>query len=252
MEAYFLTDIGKVRSHNEDSGGIFFNKEGQVLALIADGMGGHLGGDVASQMATEFIKKQWEIAEKKIRPNEVETWIKETIDGANKVIFEGSLESEDLKGMGTTVVLVVCLDEFISIAHVGDSRCYLYENENLKQITEDHTFIHELVKTGQISADDAELHPRKNVLLRALGTEENIKADIHTMEWDKGNKVLLCSDGLSNKVTDEELQNHLGNSEDTEAISESLVSLANERGGEDNITLAIVHHTSLEEVGEEL
>lgn len=163
MEAYFLTDIGQVRSHNEDSGGIFYNKAGQVLALIADGMGGHQGGDVASQMATEFIKKQWETAKEKVSPIEVESWIKETVDGANTVVFEHSKQNDALNGMGTTVVLVVCMEEFISIAHVGDSRCYIYEKDNFRQITEDHTFIHELVKTGQISADDAEVHPRKNV-----------------------------------------------------------------------------------------
>lgn len=251
MKAYFLTDVGQVRSHNEDSGGIFYNTNKQMLAVIADGMGGHQGGDIASELATNVIQKKWENASDINNPKILEDWITETINEANEVIYNQSKEKADLEGMGTTVVLVVCTEEFITIAHVGDSRCYIYQDEAMKQLTEDHSLVNELIRSGQISVQDAELHPRKNVLLRAVGTEESVNCEIQTIEWEAGSKLLLCSDGLTNKVSAQELKDHLSQTEAISEIGKSLIDLANERGGEDNISLIIVHYDSTSEAGEE-
>jgi protein phosphatase len=249
MEAYFMTDVGKVRSHNEDSGGVFYNKEDQLLAIVADGMGGHAGGEVASQLATNLIQKKWEETNIKQNAKEIEGWIQQAVDEANELIYQEAKDGTELDGMGTTLVLAVCTQEFITVAHIGDSRCYLYREGKLKQLTEDHTLVNELLRTGHISQDDVAYHPRKNVLSRALGTEELVKTEVQTIMWEENDKLILCSDGLSNKLSDEELRKHL-EEESFDHIGDKLVQIANERGGEDNISIALVHHSKISRVGE--
>src|SRR5699024_266484 len=192
MEAYFLTDIGQVRNNNEDAGGIFYNKADQLLAIIADGMSGHKGGEDASEIAKNIIKDNWKNLEKVDNPKMAEAWIEKTVNQANEAIYNKSKQTIDLEGMGTTVVLAVCTEEYVTIAHVGDSRCYVYAENELKQVTEDHSFVNELIRTGQISANDAELHPGKNVLSRVLGTDATVITEIQTMAWETGNKLLVC------------------------------------------------------------
>lgn len=250
MEARFLTDIGQVRSHNEDSGGIFYNADGQMLVVVADGVGGHKAGDVASQMTTKHLQQKWESHEGLSTPQKIEDWINGTVKEANEAVFHKAKGDPELEGMGTTIVIAVCVDEFITVAHIGDSRCYIYKNDELKQITEDHSLVNELIRLGQISTADAEFHPRKNVVLRALGTEETVACDIQTMEWEKGNKLLLCSDGLTDKVNNGELKDFLSRTEQLNMVGEQLINLANERGGEDNISLAIIHHEATSRAGE--
>lgn len=250
MEARFLTDIGQVRSHNEDSGGIFYNADGQMLVVVADGVGGHKAGDVASQMATKHLQQKWESHEGLSTPQKIEDWINVAVTEANEAVYHKAKGDPDLEGMGTTIVIAVCMDEFITVAHIGDSRCYIYKNDELKQITEDHSLVNELIRLGQISTADAEFHPRKNVVLRALGTEATVACDIQTMEWEKGNKLLLCSDGLTDKVNNGELEDFLSRTEQLNIVGEQLINLANERGGEDNISLAIIHHEATSRAGE--
>lgn len=243
MKGYFQTDRGKVREINEDAGGIFFNKANQILAIVADGMGGHQAGEIASDLAVRIVKENYEPTEEFTNIGEAETWIENLIMKANEQVYAYALEDEGLKGMGTTIVLSLCTKEFVVIGHVGDSRCYLWNDEtNLSQITSDHSLVNELVKTGQISAVDAEEHPRKNVLIKALGTDLKIVPDIRTIEWEGNDRILLCSDGLSNKLTDDELANMIKSDEQLDVTAKGLINLANERGGEDNITLAIVYN----------
>ncbi|MFC0301470.1 Stp1/IreP family PP2C-type Ser/Thr phosphatase [Virgibacillus soli] len=244
MRGKFLTDCGRVRPHNEDSGGVYRNKSGQLLAIIADGMGGHLAGDVASQMATSMLEKEWKQLEEVHTPEQVETWLAENIANINKKIYDLSLEKDECKGMGTTIVIVVCLQDFLTIAHIGDSRCYLYDKHGLKQVTEDHSLVNELVRSGELTKEDAMYHPRKNVVLRALGTQERVKPDIKTLTWEENDRLLLCSDGLTDKVRDEELVPIIQQTESMETIGNELIRLANERGGEDNVSLVIVDYTS--------
>jgi serine/threonine protein phosphatase PrpC len=240
MKAVFKTDKGKVRLHNEDAGGIFVNKDGSLLAIVADGMGGHRAGDVASEMSVSHLKKEWETTEKILTADTAEKWLQEEITAVNNILLEHAANNSECDGMGTTIVAAITTDRFATIANIGDSRCYILNESGFKQITEDHSLVNELVRSGQISKEDAEHHPRKNVLLRALGTEKKVEMDIKTIIFEEGDILLLCSDGLSNKVSENEMVKILLNEEPLEEKAQTLILLANENGGEDNITLGIV------------
>lgn len=250
MYGQFITDRGQMRSLNEDAGGIFYNEAGQLLAIVADGMGGHLAGEVASQLAVSIIKEQWEAEASIHTPVEAEHWLKDMMARVNATIYEKSLEKEEYEGMGTTVVLSICTTDFVSIAHIGDSRCYLLNETNFELLTSDHSLVNELIRTGQITKMDAEQHPRKNVLLKAVGTEEIVHADIETINWETNNRLLLCSDGLTNKVPDEEIEQLLRETENIADLTKEFIHLANERGGEDNITIAIIQKASSSQEGD--
>jgi PPM family protein phosphatase len=250
MEGHFLTDRGQVRSHNEDSGGIFTNDKDQYLAIIADGMGGHQAGDVASGMATSIMEKKWHNNQGFESPEAAEEWLSQTLLEANTSIYQHSLDKEECQGMGTTIVAAICTEEFITVAHIGDSRCYLYNEYSFKQITEDHSLVNALVQSGQITKDDALVHPRKNVVLRALGTSEIVEPDIKTISWEDGDKLLLCSDGLTDKVLDNELAEFMKSTSTIKEVGQRLVDLANERGGEDNVSLVIIQHETSVKEGE--
>lgn len=242
METYFLTDRGQVREHNEDSGGIYYNSSGQMLAVIADGMGGHQAGDVASQLAVMNIQDHWKKSTELHEPGQAEDWLKNLLQDVNKQIYDLSLQKEELKGMGTTIVVSIHSKDFTTIGHIGDSRCYIHNESGFKQITEDHSLVSELVRTGQISEIDAEHHPRKNIVLKALGTEEEITPDVCSLGWEKDNKLLLCSDGLTDKMSITTLQEFIESDKQIDKIGKELVDLANQRGGEDNISLVIIHN----------
>lgn len=245
-----MTDQGLVRSHNEDAGGVFYNKHDQLLAVIADGMGGHQAGDVASRMATSLIETEWLDSEQLDNPEAAESWLQTAVENINKKVYEHSLTKEECQGMGTTFVVAICTADFITVSNIGDSRCYMLSEDGFKQITVDHSLVNELVRSGQISKDDAEQHPRKNVLLKALGTEKAVVPEIISLGWEMGNRLLLCSDGLSNKVTDEELHRYILADEDIEQIEIEMIRLANNRGGEDNISVIVVMYDSPEKDGE--
>ncbi|MDC3423624.1 Stp1/IreP family PP2C-type Ser/Thr phosphatase [Aquibacillus sp. 3ASR75-11] len=250
MQAYFLTDTGLVRNHNEDAGGVFRNKGDQLLAVIADGMGGHNAGDVASEIATTTIQEKWEKTDFFTTPDEAETWLMETVIEINTSIYQYAQTNEAYQGMGTTIVAAICLDDFVSVANIGDSRCYLSNEQGFKQLTEDHSLVNELFRSGQISKEDAEHHPRKNVLLKALGTEPSIQPDISSIGWEESNTLLLCSDGLSNKFNEPELAETITQFDQLEEIGKQLISVAKGRGGEDNISIALVTYDVSKEEGD--
>ncbi|AZU61474.1 Stp1/IreP family PP2C-type Ser/Thr phosphatase [Neobacillus mesonae] len=239
MKAVFKTDKGKVRLHNEDAGGVFVNQDGCRLAIVADGMGGHRAGDVASEMSVSYLKKEWEETKGILTADDAEKWLKEQITLVNDVLLEHAVNNSECDGMGTTIVAAITTDRFATLANIGDSRGYILNESGFKQITEDHSLVNELVRTGQISKEDAEHHPRKNVLLRALGTEKMVEMDIKTIIFEEGDILLLCSDGLSNKVSETEMAEILLNQDELEEKAETLVTIANDSGGEDNITLVI-------------
>ncbi|MGJ7910634.1 Stp1/IreP family PP2C-type Ser/Thr phosphatase [Neobacillus sp. LXY-1] len=240
MKAVFQTDRGKIRLHNEDAGGVFLNKDGHRLAVVADGMGGHRAGDVASEMTISYLKSEWESTQGIFTADDAEKWLKEKITRVNEMIFEHAIQHAECDGMGTTIVAALSTNRFVTMANIGDSRGYLLNESGFKQVTEDHSYVNELVRSGQISKEDAEHHPRKNVLLRALGTEKMVEIDIKTITFEEGDILLLCSDGLSNKVSESEMTQILQNEDHLEQKATTLTELANEYGGEDNITLAIV------------
>jgi serine/threonine protein phosphatase PrpC len=250
VETFYLSDKGRVRQHNEDCVGVFENEAG-ILAIVADGMGGHLAGDVASQMTVSSFKTLWEQVKTIENPKEAEAWLTAKISEVNKVVYDHSLTNPECQGMGTTFVGAIITSSFATIGHIGDSRCYLLNNSGYKQVTNDHSLVNELVRTGQISKDDAEHHPRKNVLLRALGTEQSVELDLTTIEFEQDNILLLCSDGLTNKVSDEMMQEELSNRHPLSEKVETLIQQANDNGGEDNISVALIKMTTNHELGEE-
>lgn len=250
MKGKFLTDCGQLRNHNEDSGGVYSNQSGQLLAIIADGMGGHQAGDVASEMVSAIMKEKWQEMKEIETPGETEEWLAQAVADMNSRVYQHSIKNEAYKGMGTTIVIAVCTGEFLTVAHIGDSRCYLSNELGFKQITDDHSLVNELVRSGQISKDDAEIHPRKNVLIKALGTEEYVEADIQSLMWENGDRILLCSDGLTNKLSDDEMAAYIQSDEIMDVVGQKMIQLANDRGGEDNISLVIVHHDLKDEEGE--
>jgi PPM family protein phosphatase len=249
MESVFKTDIGKVRQHNEDSGGIFISKRGDRLAIVADGMGGHNAGDVASEMTVNLFKESWENTEEMKSPEQAESWLRDKISDINQSVYLHAKNHKECEGMGTTVVAAICTDTFTTIANIGDSRCYILNESGFKQLTDDHTLVNELVKTGQITKEDAEHHPRKNLILKALGTEESIRADFLTIIHDEGDYLLLCSDGLSNKVSEQSMQKVLLNEMSLSDKAGTLIEMANQNGGEDNITLIVIQFAPNNESG---
>lgn len=250
VKAVYKTDRGKVRPHNEDRGGIFFNKENDCLSIVADGMGGHNAGEVASEMTLTRLKELWELTEGIITPEVAEQWLLEHISLINQELYEHAKINKECEGMGTTIVAAICTKGFSTIANIGDSRCYILNELGFHQLTEDHSLVNELVRSGEITKEDAEHHPRKNVLLRALGTEESVHTDIKTITFEDHDLLLLCSDGLSNKVSEQEMQNILLEKNSLEDKAIDLVQLANDNGGEDNITLIIVKNEGGNELGD--
>lgn len=241
MEAKFLTDRGQVRTINEDAGGVFKNIDQQILAVIADGMGGHRSGEIASQLAVAMLHRKWVKEKAHTSPEQSEQWLVNTIAEINNKIYSRSQEDKGLEDMGTTVVTAIVTRDYVTVAHIGDSRCYIYNDNGFSQLTEDHSLVNELMRSGEISAQDAKNHPRKNIVLKALGTAGNDQPDVKTMGWEPSNKLLLCSDGLTDKVTDHELIMFLDKTKNIETIGQQMINLANERGGEDNISLIIIN-----------
>lgn len=250
MRTVVRTDRGKIRSHNEDYGSVATNRSGTLLAVVCDGMGGHQAGDVASRMAGELLQKAWENTEAISTREEAETWFATQIQEINEKIFARSQAEENLRGMGTTIVSAICTDTFATIANVGDSRCYVVNEAGLKQVTDDHSLVNELVKIGELTKEAAEHHPQKNVLLRALGTERDVEIDIVTVPFQKNDYLLLCSDGLTNQISDEEIKEIVCSRNSLEEKARQMVERANESGGEDNITLVLINHAAEEEAGE--
>ncbi|PYZ97969.1 protein phosphatase [Alteribacter lacisalsi] len=254
MDAVLKTDVGQIRAHNEDDGAYAWNSDGQLFVIVADGMGGHQAGDVASRMTKESLIDKWKKAAVFRTPLEAEQWLEASVREVNGELYEHASGNPECQGMGTTVVAAMCTNQFVTTAHVGDSRIYLKENDDnggFSQLTSDHSLVGELVRSGQITEDEAMHHPRRNVVLRALGTEVDVKIDTKTINWDPGSYLLLCTDGLTDKVPGDEIHLELNKEQDLAGIADSLIRLANDRGGEDNVTIAIVRLNGTEKGGGE-
>ncbi|MFD0680472.1 MULTISPECIES: Stp1/IreP family PP2C-type Ser/Thr phosphatase [unclassified Paenibacillus] len=234
------TDIGKVRMVNEDRAVVQENLNGFVLAIVADGMGGHQAGDIASQIAVDVIYSELQAIPQSPTVEERKTLLKSAVELANEKIFAFAAERESYHGMGTTVVAVLADDSSVVVGHIGDSRAYQINVQGIEQITEDHSLVNELVKSGQITREEAGNHPRRNVLTRALGTEATIEVDVRDLSWNQGDILLLCSDGLSSLVSPDQLLAVVNGDGLLESKAQRLVNEALEAGGDDNITLVLV------------
>jgi serine/threonine protein phosphatase PrpC len=244
------SDMGKVRKKNEDYMEIFKCDSGDVF-IVCDGMGGHIGGEVASRLAV-FTIKEFMTENPKGITNESQL-ISEALNAANNALHNKTKENPDLKGMGTTCVILILKNEFAYIGNVGDSRIYLIRGNSIYQITKDQSFVQELVNQGIISYEEAENHPRKNEILQALGVNQKIDPQLNPegLKVYKNDKFILCSDGLSGMVTDRDILNIVEQSSAMEAC-EKLVTLANINGGTDNITVQVIHILNGEVLPEDL
>lgn len=243
MKVKAMSSVGKVRKTNEDFFGIY--EKTPSFYMVADGMGGHKAGAVASKEAVSYVADH---LEKYLAPEvtgvEVEGILYQSVIQANKEIFEKSLKEEECSGMGTTLTVAVPVqgEEKITIAHIGDSRAYVVEKDRVYQVTKDHSLVQELVKRGDITEEEAKEHPKRNVITRALGTEEEVLPDIFSIDFTFAfdQYLLLCTDGLSNAVEIEEIKRIIQENENIETACIELIEKANERGGQDNITVLIL------------
>ncbi len=238
MQIFSKTDKGIKRHTNQD---VFVAAElenGAAFAIVCDGMGGANAGNIASETAVKTIS-DYIIHSYRVNMDsvDIEKMLKNAIESANIEVYEMALNDESLSGMGTTVVVTLTKGDFAVIAHVGDSRAYLV-NSDLIQLTRDHSIVQSLVETGKITSSEAKVHPRKNVITRALGAEENVIPDISTIEIKKGDLILLCTDGLTSYATEDEIKAQV--SEFDSSVADRLVDLANNGGGGDNITVVVL------------
>lgn len=230
------TDVGNVRPANEDYYKIFKFNERSFCAVVADGMGGHKGGKVASTTAANIIVDhiRENIADAK-NDDEIISVITRGVNIANEQIYIQSITIDELEGMGTTAVIVYCKDDEIFVANVGDSRLYVVK-DTIHQVTKDHSYVQDLVDKGIIAPEEAATHPNKNLITKALGTEIKIEADFFKLDAEPGLKLVLCTDGLSNFVDDKTIEKTVKENS-IEAANKILIDLAKENGGRDNITL---------------
>ncbi|MBQ3021123.1 MAG: Stp1/IreP family PP2C-type Ser/Thr phosphatase [Bacilli bacterium] len=238
MKSYYLTDSGRVRSHNEDSVTIVKNLTSEHLMMVADGMGGHRAGEIASSMVVTHLGSRFSNLSTIGTKFDAVNWLNENINTINTNILKYTEENPESTGMGTTIVLALLTKDFLIFGNIGDSSGFVLKQGKLHKITKDHTLVNLLVEAGEIKPEEAYNHPKKNVLMRALGTEDKQVLDIFDVETDI-DAILLCSDGLTNMLTVDQIEKVL-NEEELE-IEEKLIKIikkCNARGGTDNISIA--------------
>ena len=239
MDYFYLTDSGKVRSHNEDSVIVVKNASGEYLLAVADGMGGHRGGEIASSIAISHIGKRFMDMGSVGTKNDAICWIEDSANEANALIYKYTNVHPESVGMGTTLVIAIMTKDFLLFGNIGDSSGYVYKDKRIHKITSDHTLVNLLVKSGELSEEEAKDHPRKNVLMKALGASPVAEIDIFDVEPDVDG-ILLCSDGLTNMLEEEQIAKVLSEKSSAEDRLTKLVTKSNNRGGTDNISVAFL------------
>ena len=236
MKTFSKTDIGMVREVNQDYVFTSASPVGNIpnLLIVADGMGGHKAGDFASRFAVENLIKEL-TQSKEVGP---EAMIKTAISTVNKKLYTTAKGDVRLQGTGTTLVAATVIENTLYFANVGDSRLYLL-NEGIKQLSKDHSFVQEMVRLGGIKADEAKYHPDKNIITRAIGAKEKVEIDFFEYRLKKGDMILMCTDGLSNLVDDEDMHRIVKSARDVVEAVELLIERANGNGGRDNIGVVI-------------
>ncbi|MCI6242085.1 MAG: Stp1/IreP family PP2C-type Ser/Thr phosphatase [Lachnospiraceae bacterium] len=237
MKTYSITDTGILREMNQD---YFFASDEPVgnlpnLYIVADGMGGHKAGDYASRYTTQRI-----VASVSRNPgDEPVTILKEAIETANKLLITESAEDESKRGMGTTLVAATVIGRHLVVANIGDSRLYII-NRDIRQITRDHSLVAEMVRIGEVPVSEARKHPDKNIITRAIGAGDDVDADFFEVDLNEGDRILICTDGLTNMVEDQDIRDIVLQNIPLEERVELLVRTANRNGGKDNITVMMI------------
>ena len=253
LDSFQISDTGKVRELNEDNVGCFVSKDKAVrFYIVADGMGGHLAGEVASQMAVEIFGEaacKFEYSDEEA----LRSFLSEIVDVINKKIRKKSSESEKCRNMGTTAVIYAATESFGLFCNVGDSRGYIISDEGIKQITKDHSLVQSMIDDGYIFGDEAQKHHFSHVITRALGFLKTDKEDEKTCDLFKvqpmtGEMVILCSDGLTNMIEDEDICKTVLAASSLEDAGKELVRIANENGGHDNITVSLIRYRGGEKI----
>ncbi len=237
MRAVAATDVGRIREINQDCVYSSVEPIGSLpnLFIVADGMGGHKAGDIASRLTVDSVTSQLS----KSNGRDYITLINDTIIKANEEVINKAAESEDYAGMGTTLVVATIFNNVLKVANVGDSRLYII-GDDIIQITRDHSLVEEMVISGQLDRADARIDTRKNIITRAIGGERHVEAEMFSVELKPDDIVLMCSDGLSNMVDDEQILQIVKSNPDIEEAARILISTANDNGGKDNISVVIV------------
>ena len=243
MQTFYLSDPGKVRTHNEDNVTILNNNNEEFLLAVADGMGGHKAGEVASKIAIDHLVDEFnKLTTFGSKENAIE-WLRNIVVEINNMIFDYTNNNPNSKGMGTTLVLAVKTNDYILFGNIGDSSGYVVKNQKLHKVTKDHTLVNLLVSTGELTGEEARYHPRKNVLMRALGANDPIEIDIFDVDPNIEG-IFLCSDGLTNMLSEEQIEKILNSDLPIEEAVVKLIKKSNSRGGTDNITIAYLKKES--------
>ena len=237
MKSFYLTDTGKVRDHNEDSVIIVRNNENSYLLAVADGMGGHSCGEVASSLVIKYLAHHFQESFYNLDKDEAINFINDSINEVNSLIFKYQKNHPESKGMGTTLVMAILTQDYLLIGNIGDSSGFIIKNNKLHKITYDHTLVNLLVSAGELSEEEAKNHPRKNVLMKALGANDPIEADIFDCDMNVDG-IFLCSDGVTNMLEKEQIEKVLESDLEIEEKIVKLVHKCNNRGGLDNMSMA--------------
>ena len=234
----FHTDVGKVRISNEDQACALVNAYGTVLLIVCDGMGGQNKGDYASALAVSYVVDEFKKVNRFISSLHVYYWLNQTCRNANNQIYSESIRNPTYQGMGTTLSIAIIRKSKLFIAQVGDSRIYTYKDRKLTQLTEDQTYVGYLYRTGQISKEEMATHPKRHMLMNALGVYPTLNIDIRIRKYEN-EPLLLCSDGLYNNASETTIASVLANKDSPEEKVNELISIANNNGGSDNIAVVI-------------
>ena len=241
MNFYGITDRGKIRKKNQDDFRAETSGGGEVMtAVLCDGMGGERAGEIASALACDsFMFHAAASLDKKSGQSDMENILREAAEYANKVVYEKALDDLSCLGMGSTLVALAVNGKKAAVANVGDSRCYLYSGKKLTKVTKDHSYVESLVEKNLITPQEAKVHPKRNYLMRAIGTEPSVKVDIFGLKLKSGDKLLLCSDGLSNSIPEEVIKNVFSSGKTPDKIAEELLRLSLAAGARDNVTIFV-------------
>ena len=239
MEISILTDVGQRRTNNQDYANQYKNKAGKSMVFLADGMGGHRAGNIASEMAVTDLGAAW-VATEISTINEVREWFAEYLEKENQQIHRIG-QDEEHKGMGTTLEAVAVIDDQVLFAHVGDSRIGLVRNGEYHQLTSDHSLVNALLKAGQITEEEAAHHPQRNIITQSIGQKYELQPDFGMVTVEAGDFIVINSDGLTNMISGDEIRDIVVSDLSVEEKAKTLVRFANNAGGLDNITVVLIH-----------